>query len=262
MAITKEKKEEILKDLTELFENAKSVVFSDYKGVSVKEFGNLRSKLRENEVAYKVAKKTLIKLAAEKAGFRDLPEAVLEGQVGVAFAQNDEIAAAKTLYEFSKDNENVKLLGALMEGRTLSQEETLALAKIPGKEELLAKLVGSMKSPITGFHGVLSSLLQNFALVVSAYKDKVEKEAPAEKAKPEETKAAEPSAEEASASAEGKPESDASSEENKPEEPTAEKAKDDAPEAEASAEEPKGDAPETATEDAKAEGDAPEKDKQ
>ena len=182
MPISKEKKVDVVDQLTDLFKNAKSVVFADYKGVSVQDFANLRGKLREKDVVYKVAKKTLIKLAAEKAGFKDIPEEVFEGQVGAAFSQGDEVAAAKTLFEFSKDNENIKLLGALMEGRTLSKEETLQLAKIPGKKELLAKLVGSMKAPISGFHGTLHALMRNLVGVISAYKDKVEKEAPAEKA--------------------------------------------------------------------------------
>jgi len=186
MAITKQKKEEVVAELQDLFTNAKSIVFSDYKGVNVKDFGTLRGKLRENEVNFKVAKKTLIKIAAENAGVKNLSDEVLEGQVGVAFGMGDEVAAAKTLYEFSKSNEAIKLLGALMEGRNLSKEETLQLAKIPGKDELLAKLVGSMKSPISGFHGTLSSLLRNFVGVVGAYKDKLEKEGPTVEEKAEE----------------------------------------------------------------------------
>lgn len=178
MAITKQKKEEVVAELQDLFTNAKSIVFSDYQGINVKDFGTLRSELRKNEVNFKVAKKTLIKIAAEKAGFKDLPNNVLEGQVGAAFGMGDEVMAAKTLYEFSKKHDAIKLLGALMEGRSLSQEETLELAKIPGKEELLAKLVGSLNSPISGFHGTLYSLLRNFVGVVEAYKDKLEEEGP------------------------------------------------------------------------------------
>lgn len=175
MAVSKQKKEEVLAELNDLFANSKSVVFSGYKGVSVKDLSDLRRKLRKNEVTFKVAKKTLIKMAAEKAGFKDIPDEALDGQVGVAFGMGDEVAAAKTLFEFSKTNEAVSLLGALMEGRTLSKEETLQLAKIPSREELLAKLVGSMKSPISGFHGTLYSLLRSFVGVVGAYKEKLEK---------------------------------------------------------------------------------------
>jgi len=175
MAVSKQKKEEVIAELKELFANSKSVVFSGYKGVSVKDLGALRSKLRKNQVTFKVAKKTLIKIAAKQAGFKDLPDEALEGQVGAAFGMNDEVAAAKTLFEFSKTNESIKLLGALMEGRNLSKEETLQLAKIPSREELLARLVGSMKSPISGFHGTLYSLLRSFVGVVGAYKEKLEK---------------------------------------------------------------------------------------
>ncbi len=185
MAISKEKKKEVVAELQDLFANAKSIVFSDYKGIKVKDFGTLRGKLRENEVTFKVAKKTLIKIAAEKAGFKDLPDEVLEGQVGTAFSMGDEVAAAKTLYEFSKDNDSISLLGAIMEGENLSKEETLHLAQIPGREELLSKMVGSLQSPISGFHGALSSLLRNFVGVVGAYKDKLEKEGPAPEEKPE-----------------------------------------------------------------------------
>lgn len=186
MAITKDKKKEIVKQLSEHFENAKSVVFSDYKGLSVKDFNDLRRKLKDEDVAYKVAKKTLIKIAADKAGFKEIPEEVLDGQIGLAFSKDDEIIAAKTLYEFSKDNENIKLLGSLMEGNMLMSDKTIELAKIPAKDELLAKLVGSIKAPVSGFHSALHSLLRNFVSVLSSYKEKVEKESPKEEAKAEE----------------------------------------------------------------------------
>lgn len=175
MPITKEKKQEIVKQLTELFEKAQSVVFADSKGLNVKDFNSMRKKLSDEEVTYKVAKKTLIRIAAEKAGFKELPDEVLSGQTGLAFSENDEIIAAKTLYEFSKSNDNIKLLGALMENEMISQNQTLELAKIPGKDELLAKLVGTLQAPISGFHSVLHSLLRNFVGVLDAYKDKMEK---------------------------------------------------------------------------------------
>ncbi len=201
MAITKEKKEKIVSELADLFKNSKSVVFSDYRGISVKEIQDLRRKLTENESNFKVAKKTLIQRAAKDAGFPEIPEEALEGQVGVAFSMGDEIAAAKTLYDFSKSNDAIKLLSAFMEGETLTKEQTLELAKIPGKEELLAKMVGSMKSPISGFHGVLYSLMRSFVGVIDAYRESkpaeeaAPTEAPREEAKEEEAPAQEKPAE-------------------------------------------------------------------
>jgi large subunit ribosomal protein L10 len=261
MAVTKDKKKEIIAELTDLFKNSKSVVFSNYQGISVKDVQTLRRNLRENDSQFKVAKKTLIKLAAKNAGFDEIPEEALEGQVGVAFSMGDEIAAAKTLYDFSKTNDSVKLLSAFMEGKTLSKEETLELAKIPGKDELLAKMVGSMKSPISGFHGILYSLLRSFVGVVDAYKDSLPAEeapkeatpAPAEEkveeAPKEEAKADEPAKEAA-------PEGDAPAEEKPDEEatpaPTEEKVE-EAPKEEAKADEP--------AKEAAPEGDAPAEEK-
>lgn len=217
MAVTKQKKEEIIAELTDLFKNSKSVVFANNHGISVKDAQTLRRSLRDNDSTFKVAKKTLIKLAAKEAGFDEIPEEALEGQVGVAFSMGDEIAAAKALYEFSKSNNSVKLLSAIMEGKALSKEQTLELAKIPGKDELLAKMVGSMKSPISGFHGVLYSLMRTFVGVVDAYKDsKPAEEAPKEAAKADENPAAEEKAE-------AKPEGDAPAEEPAKEEEAATK---------------------------------------
>ncbi|MFC1599451.1 50S ribosomal protein L10 [Patescibacteria group bacterium] len=239
MAVSKAKKEEVIAELTDLFKNSKSVVFSDYQGISVKDVQTLRRNLRDNDSTFKVAKKTLIKLAAKDAGFDEIPEEALVGQVGVAFSMGDEIAAAKTLYDFSKTNDAVKLLSAFMEGKTLSKEETLELAKIPGKDELLAKLVGSMKSPISGFHGVLYSLLRSFVGVVDAYRDSL----PAEEAAPAPAPAPAP-AEEPKAEEVPKEEAPAPAEEPKAEE---------VPKEEAPAEEEKKEEPPAPTEEAKEE---------
>lgn len=254
MAITKQKKEEILQSLSDLFGNSKSVVFSDYKGINVKDFGILRKKLKEKEVVYKVAKRTLIKLAAEKAGFKEIPDEALEGQIGLAFSQGDEIAAAKTLYEFSKSNKNLTLLGALMEGRTLTKNEILTLAEIPGKEELIAKFIGTLNYPISGFHGALSSLIRNLVGVLSSYKDKVEKEKPAEVKEEAKVEASTP---EPKVEAKPEPKVEAEHEEPKAETP-AEEAKPEEPKAETPAEEAKPEeaaveADETPAEEPKAE---------
>lgn len=175
MAITKEKKQEIVKQLTESFKKAKSVVFADSEGLNVKDFSDMRQKLNDEEVKYKIAKKTLIRIAVKEAGLEEIPEEILSGQTGLAFSDTDEIIAAKTLYEFSKNNENIKLLGALMDGNILSQANTLELAKIPSKDELLARLVGSINAPVNGFYSTLHSLLRSFVGTLSAYAEKAEK---------------------------------------------------------------------------------------
>ena len=168
MALTKEQKTEILEGMINDMKDAKSVVFADFQGVSVKDFQDLRAKLREAGVKFQVAKKTLIRLAAKDQGFEEIPAEVLEGPVGAAFSMEDEVIAAKLIFDFGKKNENLKLRGAIFEGRILSIAETKQLAQIPGKDELIGKFIYLIKSPITGFHGVLNNTLAGFVRALDA----------------------------------------------------------------------------------------------
>ena len=172
MAQTKEQKAEILDELKASMKDAKSVVFADYQGLSVKDLRGLRMSLKEAGVDFKVAKKTLFRIAAKDSGFEEIPNEVLEGPVGAAFSMEDEVAAAKLLHKFAKTNENLKLRGAFFEGRILSVEETKQLALIPGKEELIGKLLYLFNYPISGFHGVLHNTLAGFVRVLDAIKEK------------------------------------------------------------------------------------------
>lgn len=175
MALTKVQKEDIFKDVTDKMKEAKAIVFADFLGLSVSDMSQMRANMRKEGVQFKVVKKTLIKLAAKEAGYSDeISDEALEGSVGVAFSMEDEIAAAKLIHNFGKTNKNLKLRGALFEGRVLSVAETTALAQLPGKEELLAKLVYLLKSPIQGFHGVLHNTIGGFVRVLNAVKEKQE----------------------------------------------------------------------------------------
>lgn len=172
MPLTKAQKGDMVKELTDQIKSAKSVVFADYQGLSVKDIKALRKLLREKGVKYQVAKKTLIKIAAKEAGYSDIPKDILAGPVGAAFASGDEIAAAKIIYQFAKKNTNLKLRGAFFEGRVLSLAETKQLAMLPSKEELIAKLLYLIKYPIQGFHGVLHGTLAGFVRALKAISDK------------------------------------------------------------------------------------------
>ena len=182
MAITKEKKEEILKDLADKFGRAKAVYFSDYSGLSVKQMGELRKKLRNEGSDYLVAKKTLMRLSVKKASLPELPDELMEGPVGAAFGYEDVVVPVKVLNDFSKEFNALNILGGLVEGKYITKEEAIELAKLPSRDELLAKLVGALKAPISGFHGVLSGVLRNFVGVVSAYQEKKGEDAPAKEA--------------------------------------------------------------------------------
>jgi len=177
MALTKAQKEQMVTDMTDAMKNAKSVVFADYQGLSVEDMKDLRAKLREKGVRFKVAKKTLMRLAAKNAGFDNIGNDVMEGPVGVAFSMEDEIDGAKLLHEFGKKNKNLKLRGAIFEGRILSIEETKEIAILPGRDELIAKFIYLVKSPISGFHGVLNNTISGFVRALNAIKEKQEQSA-------------------------------------------------------------------------------------
>lgn len=172
MAVTKSQKEQILAGLMDDFKKAKTIVFANYKGLSVSAFESLRKKLREKNIGCKVAKKTLMNLAAKEAGITDLNAKQFEGPVVAMFAFEDEIEGARIAHNFSKENEVFVIRGGVAEGVVHDERYIIALAKLPTKEELLAKLVGTMKSPISGFHGVLNGVIRGFYQVVKSLKEK------------------------------------------------------------------------------------------
>lgn len=172
MAVTKQQKAQTLADLKKAFKEAKSVVFTQYQGTNVKNIRELRKKLRGSKVSLKVARKTLMALAAKDAGFSEIPAEFLVGPVALAFGAEDAIAPAKIIHEFGRTVETVKITGAVFEGKLIPAEEARAIAMLPSREVLLARLVGSMKSPITGFHAVLHGLLRNFVYALSEVQKK------------------------------------------------------------------------------------------
>jgi len=172
MPKTRQQKEEALKSLKSKLEDSKSVVFTSDTGLTVKEVEALRKELRDNNSEYYVAKKTLLKKALKDVDEDSLKE--LSGSIGVTFSYEDEVSAAKTVNKVTKANENFSVAGGILEEKFILPEMVKKLASIPSKEELLAKLVGSLKSPITGIVGVLGGNLRGLVGVLSAIKDKKE----------------------------------------------------------------------------------------
>ncbi len=170
MAITKQQKDEILKELIEKFGKSKSVVFADYRGLDVAGVSDLRGKLREKEAEMKVAKKTLINIAAKENNL-ELDPSVMEGPVAATFSYEDAMSGLKVLFNFSKENDKLKLLGGVIDGKVVGPDVIQEYAKLPGREELLAKLIGSMNAPVSGTVGLLGNLIAGFVRVLNAYKD-------------------------------------------------------------------------------------------
>ncbi len=198
MAVTKQKKEEVLQDLLDKFSRSKAVVFADYRGLDVASISEIRAELRKNDSEMKVAKKTLIKLAAKK-DFGDLSDEIMQGPVVATFSYEDALSGVQVLFKFSKKNDKLKLLGGIIDGKIVDADVIMKYAKLPSREELLAKLIGSMNAPVSGFVGIGNSLISGIVRVLNAYKDtlpveqvipkvEVKEEAPAEE-KPVEEKA-------------------------------------------------------------------------
>jgi large subunit ribosomal protein L10 len=172
MPASRKQKEESLKKVTELMKSAKSVVFANYQGMTMKEIEDLRQKLEAKGGKYNVAKKTIIKIAAKEIGYNDIPKDIMAGPIGVAYGLEDEIIAAKIINDVAKKNKNLKLMGALMGGKVLSIAETKQLAMLPSKDELLAKFVYLVRYPVQGFHGVLHGTIAGFVRALKAISEK------------------------------------------------------------------------------------------
>lgn len=168
---TREQKKELVKNLAEKLKASKAVVFSDFKGLSVKKMTELRNELRTAGVELKVLKKTLIGVALKDAGL-DADMKKLEGQIAIAVSAGDEVAAAKIIAKAAKANESLKIVGGILGVKELSADEVNALAKLPSKEEMLAKLVGTLNAPVSGFVNVLAGNLRGLVQVLKAVSEK------------------------------------------------------------------------------------------
>jgi large subunit ribosomal protein L10 len=170
MAQTKQQKKEIVKDLADKLKNSKAVVFSDFKGLNVKDMTELRKTLREKGISLNVLKKTLISIALKDAGI-EMDARKLEGQITVAVSAGDEVEAAKIIAALAKTNKNLKIIGGLLGKNVLSEKEVVALSKLPGKDELLAKLVGTLNAPVSGFVNVLAGNIRGLVQVLKGIAD-------------------------------------------------------------------------------------------
>lgn len=174
MPKNKIQKQEILRNLSEKFKKSKSVVFAGFNALSVKDNETLRAQLRKENSEYYVAKKTLMNIAF-KDQISDLNVRDLDGKLAAIFSYEDEVAPAKILGNFRKDKDKearVFFLGGILENKLISKAEVEALAKLPSKQELYAKLVGSINAPISGFVNVLAGSLRNLVNVLKAIEEK------------------------------------------------------------------------------------------
>jgi len=170
MAKTKEQKKKELESLKEKVKKQKTMIFVDFSGLKVENMSELRRALKKSDSELKVAKKTLMKIALKDAGMEN-DISGLKGEIALVFGYGDQIIPAKLAYEFGKENPNFKILGGFFENQFKNAEDFIILAQLPSKQELLARLTGSISSPITGFVRVLEANLKGLVCVLSGIKN-------------------------------------------------------------------------------------------
>ena len=159
----------IVEEITAKLNNSVSVFVTEYRGMSVGALANLRAPLREAGAEHKVYKNTLARLAATNAGYDSLAEH-LTGPTALTFVTGDSVAAAKALADLSKTNPLLVIRGGVLG----SAADVKALASLPSREELLARLAGAFQAPLVKTAGLLQALPRNFAYGLSALIEKQE----------------------------------------------------------------------------------------
>ena len=178
-----EEKKQIVSSLAEQFKTAVSGVFVDYCGLTVEQDTQLRNKLREAGVEYKVIKNTLTRFAAKEVGFDEL-DPILNGPTSLALSMTDEVAPAKVIADFAKDNEQLEIKAGFLDGKVLALDEVKKLAATPNRETLIAKMLGSLNAPISNLARTLQALVDNGVEPADIKVEKAEDAAPAEEAAP------------------------------------------------------------------------------
>ena len=169
MAISKDKKQQLVADLNEILSDAKMTVFAKYQGLSVSELQELRHLARENNVKIKVVKNRLVRVAmGEIAVYKDTDTSALEGQLLYAISNDDEVAPAQVLAKFAKEHQALELKGAFSaEGKSLNEQEVVELSKLPSKDQLIGQVVimltGTVNDVTNALSGNLHALLDGVA---------------------------------------------------------------------------------------------------
>lgn len=167
-------------EIIEALKGATTGVLVDYRGLTVEEDTKLRNDLRAAGVKYFVVKNTLLRLAAKETGLEEL-DSILHGPTALAISE-DAVAPAKVIADFAKENEKFEIKSGFMDGKVLSLDEIKTLAKTPSKETLIAKMMGSLNSPISGLARLLSTIAEGGVEIQDLIAKKAG-EAPAEEAK-------------------------------------------------------------------------------
>lgn len=167
---TKAFKQDKVSLIKEKVDKAQVAIVTEYKGYSVEEITNLRRALQKEGGDYMVTKNTLAKIAVKDTPYEVLAE-TFKGPIAIAFGFEDQVAPAKALSKFIKDTKKGEIIAAAMDGRLMSADEAKALATLPSREEIYAKMLGCVNSPATGIVGSINAVMASLTRAVAAVRD-------------------------------------------------------------------------------------------
>jgi large subunit ribosomal protein L10 len=236
--MNRDQKTAVVEEIAGQLQDAEAIFAVDYRGISVDQVAELRTKLRAADARFRVVKNSLSERAADKAGMDNL-KPMLVGPTALAFVKGDAAVAAKALNDTARQLNLLDFKGGVLNGSTLSADDVRSIARLPAREVLYAQLVGTVAAPLTGLARGLNALIGGLAIQLQAIADQglVSGEAPVPPAAEPEAPAAEPEAAEPEAA---EPEAEAPAAETETEAPAAEA---EAPAAEAEAAETEAEAP-------------------
>lgn len=171
-----ETKKQIVAEMVEKFNGSKSVIVTDYRGLNVAEVTELRKQLREAGVDYRVVKNTLLKIAAKEAGIEGTEE-YFQGPTAVAFGLSDAVSPAQVLSKFAKEHKNLEIKGGILEGQLINMDGVKALADLPPREVLLAKVASCFQAPMAGLVNVLQGPIRKLGYALEEVRKLKEAEA-------------------------------------------------------------------------------------
>lgn len=169
MSLNLEGKKAVVAEVTENISGAQAAILAEYRGLTVSQMTGLRADARQAGVFLRIVKNTLTKRAVEGSDFECLQQHLV-GPLALA-ASEDPVAVAKVLSNFAKQHDDLKIVAGAMNGVLLSEDEIKALAKLPGRDELLAQLIGVMQAPVQKFVQTLNEVPGSFVRTLAAVQD-------------------------------------------------------------------------------------------
>ncbi len=172
MPKTRKQKEAVLQNLIASLKNAKGVALTVFSGLKVTTDRPFRHELYHEGIEYSVVKKTLLRKAFQELNYPSDAVDKIQGNISIATSSQDEVAPAKAMDNFMKNNQTMGFIGGILENQWIDSNRIKALAQLPGRDELIAKTVGTIKAPLSGFVNVLAGNLRGLVNVLKAVQEK------------------------------------------------------------------------------------------